>query len=97
MTTNRVDLIDSEDLIPKILEESALAYACDVIIIESFLLQVQTSGIAQISAAIAERVTLPEVYKDFEDDCSAENAGHLSLHEDHHHSIDFIDDKTTSL
>ncbi len=79
------------------LEESAPAYVCHVIIIESFPLQVQTSQMARISAAIAERITLPEVYKDFEDEFFAENAGPLSLHEDHDHSIDFIDNKTPSL
>lgn len=48
---------------------------------------------AQISAVMAETFTLPKEYEDFEDDFSAENAGHLPLYKDHDHSIDLIDDE----
>ncbi len=48
---------------------------------------------AQILAATAKTVTQLDEYKNFKDDLSTENAGHLPLHEDHHHSINLVDGK----
>lgn len=93
MTTNRVDLIDPEDFIEQVLEESTPVFICHVIMIEGYLPEVHPSRLAQISAATAETVILPEAYKDFEDVFLVENAGHLPLHEDHDHAIDLIDGK----
>ncbi len=43
MTTNRVDLIEMEDSIQQILEESTPAYVCHVILKEGFPLQLHPS------------------------------------------------------
>ncbi len=67
MTTNRVDLIEPEDFIQQMLEKSTPAYVCHVIMIEGCPPQVHPSRMTQISPATAKTVTLPEVYKDFED------------------------------
>ena len=67
MTTNRLDLIEPEDFIQQILEKSAPTYVYHVIMIEGYPLQVHPSQMTQILAATAKIVTLPEVYKDFED------------------------------
>ena len=48
---------------------------------------------AQISAAITETVTLPEVYKDFKYIIPPENADYLPFYEDHDHGIDLVDGK----
>lgn len=48
---------------------------------------------AQISTATTETVTLPVVYKNFEDAISAENVGHLPPHGDHEHAMDLVDGK----
>ena len=90
MTTNRVDLIEPEDFINQVLEESVPAYVCHVTMIESCLPQVQFFWMAQISIATTETVTLPEAYPDLEDVFSAENAGHLPIHVDQNHVIHFI-------
>ncbi len=97
MTINRVDLIELEDFIQQILKESTSAYVLYVIMIESCFLQVQLSQMAQILASTTNTITLPEVYKDFENVFSTENAGHLPLHEGHDHVIDLINSKKTSL
>ena len=48
----------------------------------------------QVSAATAEPIVLPKVYKNFEDVFSAQNASHLPPHKNHDHAIDLIvDDK----
>ncbi len=47
----------------------------------------------RISTATAKTVTLSEVYNDFEDVFSIDNAGHLPLNEDHDHAIDLINGK----
>ena len=93
MTTNRVDIIDPEDFIQQVLEESIPAFICHVIMVDGAPPEVHPSRRAQISSTTAETVTLPEAYKDFEDVFSIENAGHLPPHEDHDHAIDLIDGK----
>ena len=93
MTTNRVELIEPEDVIQQVLEQSAQAYFCHVIMIESYPPQVHPPQMAQISSTTTEPVTIPEVYNDFEDGFSTENAGHLPVHEDHAHAINLMDDK----
>lgn len=45
---------------------------------------------AQISSAIAETVTLPETYKDFEDIFSVKNTSHLPPYKEHDHAIDLV-------
>ena len=93
ITTNRVELIEPEDVIQQVLEESAQAYLCHVIMIEGCPPQVHLSRIARISSATTEPVKIPEAYNDFEDVFSTKNAGHLPVHEDHDHAIDLVDDK----
>ena len=92
MTTNRVDFIGPQEFIEQVLEESAQAYICHVIMVEDGPPHVHPSRIAQISTTTSQPVILPEAYKDFEDVFSIKNAGHLAPHEDHDHAIDLIDD-----
>lgn len=91
MTTNRVDLIDHEDFIQQVLEESTPAFICHVILIDRCPSEVHPSRMAQISAAPIKTVTLLEAYMDSEDVFSVENAGHLPPYEDHDHAIDLVD------
>ncbi len=93
MTTNQVDLIEPANFIQQLLEESTPAYIWHVIMIKDYPSQVQFSQIAQISAGITDTVTLPEVYKDFEDVFFTQNVGHLPFYQDHEHDIDLIDGK----
>ncbi len=80
MTSNRVDLIEPENFIQQVLEESVSAYVFHIIMIESCPSQIQCSQMAQISAAISETIILSEEYKVLEDVFSSENADHLSLY-----------------
>ena len=92
-TTNRVEIINPEDFIQQVLHESAPAFICHVVMIESCPLEVHPSRIAQIAAATTEPVIIPEAYKDFEDVFSTKNASQLPPHEDHDHAIDLVDGK----
>ncbi len=93
MTTNWVDLIKPKDFIQQMFEESTPAYVCHTIIIEDCPPQVSPSRMAQISLANPMTITLPEVYNDFEDVFTTENAGHLPVHENDDNAIDLINSK----
>ena len=62
------------------LEESPPADVCHLIIMEDCSLQAHSSWMAQISAATAKTVIMPEVYNDFEDVFFTGNADHLLFH-----------------
>ncbi len=61
--------------------------------IEGCFFQVYHSQIAQISAAISKTITLPKVYKGFEDIFSTDNASHLPISEEPDRGIVLIDGK----
>ena len=93
MTTNRVDLIDPEDFMQQVSQESTPAFNCHVLLIERCPPEVNPFRMAQISASTTETVTLLEAHKDFKDVSPVENAGHLPPHEDHDYAIDLVDRK----
>ena len=47
MTTNRVDFIEPEEFIQQVLEDSAQAYICHVIMVEDCLPHIHPSRMAQ--------------------------------------------------
>ena len=93
MTTNQVEIINSEDFIQKVLQESTPAFIFYVILVESSLPEIHPLQRAYISSVTTETVTLPKAYKDFEDVFFAENTSHLPPHKDHDHAIDLINGK----
>lgn len=48
---------------------------------------------SQIFSTIVKAITIPEIYKNFEDVISTKNAGHLPVLEYHDYAIDLLDDK----
>lgn len=80
MTTNWVDLIELENFIQQVFNKSVPIYDCYVIMIKNCHFQIHSSQISQISATTFKTITLPDVYNDFDDDLSTENASYLTLH-----------------
>lgn len=92
-TTNQLEIINSKDFIQEVLYKSVPVFICHVAIIESSLLEMHLSQIAQISVATTELVILTNVYKDFEDSFLTKDASKLLPHKDYNHANNPLDDK----
>ena len=93
MTINWIRFIEPEEFIQQVLEKSAQAYLCLIIVIENYPFQIYLSQMAQISFATTKPVIIPETYKDLKNLFSTKNAGHLPMYKNHHHAINLVHGK----